>query len=90
MQNSFENFKNLINDNLKKENKTLKRSKNLNIFFFIGSVDWYREMILECAEKSNYNRLNKYNIWEMDSEYDSESRVFIKFELFDINSFFEI
>ena len=89
MQNSFENFKNLINDNLKKENKTLKRSKNPNIFFFIGTVYLYREMILECAEKSNYNRLNKYNIWEMDSEYDSESRVFIKFELFDINSFFE-
>ena len=85
MKNSFENFKDLINNSL--YDRELQSTKNPNIYFIEGRLSAFRKIVLQCAEKSKFNRLNKYSIWE--NEYENEWRTFIKFELIDINSFFD-
>lgn len=85
MKNSFENFKDLINNSL--YDRELQSTKNPNIYFIEGRLSAFRKIVLQCAEKSKFNRLNKYSIWE--NEYEDEWRTFIKFELIDINSFFD-
>ncbi|MBT6170937.1 MAG: hypothetical protein HOH98_09355 [Flavobacteriaceae bacterium] len=95
MQNSFEHFKNLVKDDLENlyvdnyriDAEELKSTKNPNIFYVSGRLNTYKQLFLRCSQKSNFNRFNKYQIWE--NEHEGEWRTFIKFELFNINSFFE-